>query len=85
MAQVAKALLAFAISISAVSRGTPRNNMGTHTRTHSTGAATCPYYGGGKHTASHDGRYPGETNSHHRNGHYSNWKSSNHYGINKQR
>jgi len=29
-----------------------------------------PYYGGGKHTESHGGQYPGSTNEHHKNGHY---------------
>jgi hypothetical protein len=29
-----------------------------------------PYYGGGKHTDSHGGQYPGSTNQHHKNGHY---------------
>jgi hypothetical protein len=45
--------------------------------------AGTPYYGGGKHTTSHGGQYPGATNSHHRDGHYSNWQSGNRYGVHK--
>jgi hypothetical protein len=46
-------------------------------------ASIRPYYGGGKHTTSHGGGYPGATNSHHKNGHYSNWRTSNRYGVHK--
>ena len=46
-------------------------------------SASRPYYGGGRHTTSHGGSYPGETNSHHRNGHYQNWPSNNRYGVHK--
>jgi len=40
-----------------------------------------PYYGGGHHTASHGGSYPGSVNSHHKGGHYVNPSSDNRYGI----
>jgi len=40
-----------------------------------------PNYGGGKHTTSHGGSYPGSVNSHHKGGHYSNPSSSNRYGT----
>ena len=39
-----------------------------------------PYYGGGKHTASHGGHFQGETNANHKGGHYKNPKSNNQYG-----
>jgi len=42
-----------------------------------------PYYGGGKHTASHGGHYQGEKNSHHKGGHYKNPKTNNNYGKHK--
>ncbi len=44
-----------------------------------------PYYGGGHHTKSHGGSYPGSTNSHHRNGHYRNYKTVNTYGRHRRR
>ncbi len=44
-----------------------------------------PFYGGGHHTTSHNGHYYGATNSHHRNGHYGNWSTRNHYGVHKPR
>jgi len=40
-----------------------------------------PYYGGGHHTVAHGGNYPGATNAHHKNGHYSNWRTANRYGV----
>ena len=40
-----------------------------------------PYYGGGHHSTSHGGDYPGSTNSHHKGGHYQNYSSNNRYGI----
>jgi hypothetical protein len=46
-------------------------------------SAPRPYYGGGKHTTSHGGQYSGATSSHHKNGHYNNWRTSNHYGVHK--
>lgn len=40
-----------------------------------------PYYGGGHHTSSHVGSYPGSVNSYHKGGHYKNSSSNNRYGI----
>lgn len=40
-----------------------------------------PYYGGGRHTSSHGGSYPGSVNAHHKGGHYKNYSSGNRYGI----
>jgi hypothetical protein len=74
--------------LSAAYAGTPKYRTGTHARSYSTArqpSASRPYYGGGKHTTSHGGQYPGETNSHHRDGHYSNWQTGNRYGIHKPR
>jgi hypothetical protein len=45
---------------------TPRSSSSTRATSHS----ARPYYGGGKHTESHGGQYPGATNEHHKNGHY---------------
>lgn len=42
-----------------------------------------PNYGGGYHTKSHGGSYPGSTNSHHKGGHYVNPNSDNLYGTHK--
>lgn len=39
-----------------------------------------PYYGGGHHTTSHGGHYPGSVNAHHRGGHYTNPRTGNRYG-----
>jgi hypothetical protein len=50
---------------------------------HHTSHASRPYYGGGHHTTSHGGRYQGETNVHHKGGHYRNPKSNNQYGRHK--
>ena len=44
-----------------------------------------PYYGGGHHTKSHAGYYSGSTNSHHREGHYKNYRTENTYGRHKRR
>lgn len=55
-------------------------------RTYSTArqpSAGRPYYGGGHHTTSHGGKYPGATNPHHQNGHYNKWRSDNRYGVHK--
>jgi hypothetical protein len=54
-------------------------------RTAHSSSASRPLYGGGHHTKSHGGSYPGETNANHKNGHYSNWRSANHYGVHKPR
>lgn len=43
--------------------------------------STRPYYGGGYHSTSHGGNYPGSVNSHHKGGHYQNYSSNNRYGI----
>jgi hypothetical protein len=63
----------------------PRTNGGYRSTTRSSPAphssASRPYYGGGHHTTSHGGGYPDETNGHHKNGHYRNWKTANHYGV----
>jgi hypothetical protein len=73
-------LLAFLVPLSgnakgaSVSRGThSTHSSSTHSSrssgTHSSHSSR-PYYGGGKHTESHGGRFPGSTNEHHKNGHY---------------
>jgi len=63
----------------------PRSSGGYRSSTRSSpvprSSAGRPYYGGGHHTTSHGGNYPGETNEHHKNGHYWNWKSANRYGV----
>ncbi len=47
-------------------------------------SSTRPYYGGGHHTASHNGHYQGETNSTtHKGGHYTNPRTGNSYGRHK--
>lgn len=53
---------------------TPRRAVRTaptryHSATHS-GSVRRPYYGGGKHTGSHGGAFPGSINANHKNGHY---------------
>jgi len=78
------AFLSIMVSLSAAHAGTPKYRTGTHTKTYSAAhhsSASRPYYGGGKHTTSHGGQYPGATNSHHRNGHYQNWRTANRYGV----
>jgi len=64
---------------------TPRSSSGYKSSTRSSPAprstASRPYYGGGHHTTAHGGSYPGETNAHHKDGHYRNWKSANRYGV----
>ena len=45
--------------------------------------ASRPYYGGSHHTNSHGGRYVGETNVHHKGGHYVNPRTNNRYGTHK--
>lgn len=40
-----------------------------------------PYYGGGRHTKSHGGAYPGSVGPSHVGGHYVNPKSGDRYGI----
>ncbi|MHB1674729.1 MAG: hypothetical protein ACYCSP_10845 [Acidobacteriaceae bacterium] len=65
---------------------TRKHPTGIHARAYSTAchsSASRRYYGGGKHTTSHGGQYPGATNSHHRNGHYQNWRTANRYGVHK--
>src|SRR4051794_10892221 len=52
-----------------------------HYSSHPRSTASRPYYGGGHHTTSHGGSYPGSVNTHHKNGHYSNPRSGNRYGI----
>jgi hypothetical protein len=79
-------LLCIMVSLCAAHAATPKYRTGTHARTYSTArhsSASRPYYGGGKHTTSHGGQYPGATNSHHKNGHYNNWRSGNRYGVHK--
>jgi len=56
-----------------------------HYGSHPRSTASRPYYGGGHHTSSHGGSYPGSVNSHHKNGHYQNPKSHNRYGVHKVR
>lgn len=38
-------------------------------------------YGGGHHTSSHGGSFPGGSGSSHRGGHYSNFSTGNRYGT----
>lgn len=62
----------------------PKHRTSGHTRSYRASrrsSASRPYYGGGKHGASHGGQYLGSTNSHHRDGHYRNWRSGNRYGV----
>jgi len=83
------ALLGIIISLSSATyAGTPKYRTGTHAKTYSMArhpSTSRPYYGGGKHTTPHGGQYPGATNSHHRNGHYNNWRTGNRYGVHKLR
>jgi hypothetical protein len=62
----------------------PRTSSAHHYTARSL-AATRPNYGGGHHTTPHGGNYSGETNAHHKNGHYRNWRSANLYGVHKSR
>jgi hypothetical protein len=62
----------------------PRPSSAHHYTARSS-SATRPNYGGGHHTKPHGGNYPGETNAHHRNGHYNNWRTANRYGEHKPR
>jgi len=74
------------LTLPAVCASTPKYRTGTRAKYHSTvhhSSASRPYYGGKKHTTSHGGQYPGATNSHHRNGHYQNWRTANRYGVHK--
>jgi len=74
------------LSLPAVCASTPKYRTGAHAKYYSTphhSSARRPYYGGGKHTTSHGGQYPGATNSHHRYGHYQNWRTGNRYGVHK--
>jgi hypothetical protein len=68
---------------------TPRASSGYRSGTRSSPAprasASRPYYGGGHHTTSHGGRYPGETNAHHKHGHYQNWRTGDSYGGHQAR
>jgi hypothetical protein len=80
------ALLGIILSLPPAYASTPKHPAETHSRTYSAArhsSASRPYYGGGKHTTSHGGQYPGATNSHHRNGHYQNWRTANRYGVHK--
>jgi hypothetical protein len=73
-------------SASATPHGThsPRVSSGHHS-TERSSRTSRRFYGGGHHTTSHGGNYPGETNAHHRNGHYQNWRTANRYGVHKPR
>jgi len=80
------ALLSMMPSLPAAYADTPTYRTETHSKTCSMArrsSASRPYCGGGKHTTSHGGRYPGTTNAHHRNGHYQNWRTANRYGVHK--
>jgi hypothetical protein len=83
------ALLGIIVSLSSAAyAGTPKYRTGTHAKTFSTArhpSSSRPYYGGGMHATPHGGQYPGATNSHHRNGHYNNWRTGNRYGVHKLR
>jgi len=50
---------------------------------HRSNSGARPYYGGGHHTTPHGGHYQGETNSHHKCGHYVNPQTNNRYGVHK--
>jgi hypothetical protein len=65
-------LLAFLVPLSGNAKGTyvPRGTHSSHSSSKNSSHASRPYYGGGKHTKSHGGQYPGSTNQHHKNGHY---------------
>ncbi|MHB1794500.1 MAG: hypothetical protein ACYCPO_05995 [Acidobacteriaceae bacterium] len=81
-------LFCLVLSLSSASAaGNLKRQPTSHPRTYSSRArqpsAGRPYYGGGQHTTSHGGKYPGATNPHHRNGHYNNWRSDNRYGVHK--
>jgi hypothetical protein len=83
------ALFCFLLSLPAAFATThethiPRSYSSHHGTAHSS-SANRPLYGGGHHTKSHGGSYPGETNANHKNGHYSNWRSANRYGVHKPR
>jgi hypothetical protein len=41
------------------------------------------YYGGGHHTSSHGGSFPGGSGSSHKGGHYKNTRTRNQYGRHK--
>jgi hypothetical protein len=58
-----------------------RTSSSSHSHSPSAGR---PYYGGGEHSESHGGSYPGATNPQsHKGGHYKNPNSNNRYGIHK--
>jgi hypothetical protein len=42
-----------------------------------------PHYGGGHHTESHGGAYPGGQGRSHKGGHYRNSRTANRYGTHK--
>jgi len=60
----------------------PRPSSAHHSTARSSSVSR-PNYGGGHHTTSHGGSYPGETNANHKNGHYRNWRSADRYGVHK--
>jgi hypothetical protein len=65
-------LLVFLVPLNGYTKGAyvSRSTHSSHsTRTNSSHSSR-PYYGGGKHTESHGGQFPGSTNEHHKNGHY---------------
>ena len=66
-----------ALKISAHTSRSTRGSLATTPRSH----AVRPYYGGGYHTTSHGGNYPGEINSHHLGGHYENGRTGDRYGV----
>ena len=65
-------LLAFLVQLNGNAKGTyaSRSTHSSHSLSTHNSPATRPSYGGGKHTESHGGQYPGSTNSNHKNGHY---------------
>ena len=81
------ALFCFLLSLPAAFATTHRTYSprpsSSHHNTARSSSAVRPNYGGGHHTTSHGGNYPGETNAHHKNGHYRNWRSANRYGVHK--
>ncbi len=83
----------FSIGISAQNKkdGTPdmrySANKETYNTSNSTSSSTnsSPIYSGSEHTESHGGTYQGSTNSHHKNGTYTNVNTNNTYGVHKKK
>jgi hypothetical protein len=65
-------LITFLVPLSGNAKGAyvSRSTHSSHSTSTRASHSSRPYYGGGKHTESHGGKYPGSTNVHHKNGHY---------------